>query len=87
MILLMEETAQEVTRPCLKADQTTIGFEVRVRHLGPTPVGEAITVAVGLLEVSGGKFLFAVAAHNARRKIGEGTIRGTVISLGALSRS
>ncbi len=84
MILLMEETAQEVSRPYLPADQTTVGFEISVRHLAPTLVGETITVSAELLEVSGRKLLFAVAAHNARRKIGEGTIRRTIVPLGAL---
>ena len=87
MILLMEETAQEVARPYLGEDQTTVGFEISVRHLAPTPVGEAITVSAELLEVNGKKLLFAVAAHNARRKIGEGTIRRTIISLGALDEA
>src|SRR5262245_6143215 len=35
MIMLMEETAQEVTRPYLPADHTTVGFEIVVRHLAP----------------------------------------------------
>jgi fluoroacetyl-CoA thioesterase len=84
MIMLMEETAQEVTRPYLPADHTTVGFEISVRHLGPTPLGAEITVTAELLEVDGRKLYWAVSAHHERRKIGEGTLRRTIVRLGTL---
>src|SRR5262249_15316720 len=84
MIMLMEETAQEVTRPYLPADHTTVGFEISVRHLAPTPIGAEIRVAAELLAVEGKKLLWAVSAHNERRKIGEGTLRRTIVPLGSL---
>ena len=84
MILLMEETAQELTRPYLPADHTTVGFEVSVRHLAPTPPGVEITVTAELVAVDGRKLFFTVSAHNQRRKIGEGTLRRTIVRLGSL---
>jgi fluoroacetyl-CoA thioesterase len=84
MILLMEETAQEVARPYLPADHTTVGFEISVRHLAPTPLGAEIRVTAELLEVDGRKLCWAVSAHNERRKIGEGTLRRTIVRLGTL---
>src|SRR5262249_61805906 len=84
MILLMEETAQEVTRPYLPADHTTVGFEISVRHLAPAPLGALITLTAQLLSVDGAKLLFAVSAHSEQRKIGEGTLRRTIVRLGRL---
>jgi fluoroacetyl-CoA thioesterase len=84
MILLMEETAQEVTRPHLPGDHTTVGFEISVRHLAPAPLGAQITLAAELLAVDGRKLLFAVSAHHEGRKIGEGTLRRTIVKLGRL---
>ncbi len=84
MILLMEETAQEVTRPYLPADHTTVGFEITVRHLAPTPLGAEITVTAELLEVDGRKLFWTVSAQHGRRKIGEGTLRRTIVRLGTL---
>lgn len=84
MILLMEETAQELTRPYLPADHTTVGFEVSVRHLAPTPPGAEITVTAELAAVDGRKLFFTVSAHHERRKIGEGTLRRTIVRLGSL---
>jgi len=85
MILLMEETAQEVTRPYLPADHTTVGFEISVRHLAPAPLGAEISVEAELLAVDGKKLYWAVSAHHAQRKIGEGTLRRTIVKLGSLA--
>ena len=84
MIGLMEDTAQEATRPYLRADQTTVGFEVNVRHLAPTPLGAEITVAAELIAVDGRKLLFNVSARNERREIGGGTHRRTIVGLNSL---
>ncbi len=87
MILLMEETAQELTRPYLPADHTTVGFEVSVRHLAPALLGAQITLAVELLAVDGRKLLFSASAYNERRKIGEGTLRRTIVRLGSVEEA
>jgi len=87
MILLMEETAQEATRPHLPEDHTTVGFEIAVRHLAPTLLGKEISLTAELVAVDGRKLLFSVAAHNEHGKIGEGTLRRTIVKLGALEGS
>ena len=84
MILEMEECAQEVTRPFLPDDHTTVGYEIHVRHRKSTPVGESFTVKAELLEVDGRKLLFRVEAHNAKELIGDGTLRRTIVRLGRL---
>ena len=84
MIGLMEETAQEATRPYLPQDHTTVGFEITVRHLAPTLLGKEIRVTAELIAVDDRKLLFTVTAANERGKIGEGTLRRTIVRLGSL---
>jgi predicted thioesterase len=84
LILLMEDTAQAVTAPLLPREHTTVGFEIAVRHLAPTVLGEEVRVTAELLAAEGRKLLFAVSAYNARTKIGEGTIRRTIVRIGSL---
>jgi fluoroacetyl-CoA thioesterase len=85
MIMEMEVTAQEVAQPFLPPGHTTVGYEICVRHRRPTPVGEWFTVAAELLEVESRRLLFRVEAHNPREKIGEGTLRRTIVRLGTLA--
>jgi predicted thioesterase len=84
MILEMELAAQESTQPLLPEDHTTVGYEICVRHLRPTPVGESFTVTAELVEVDGRKLFFTVEARNARERIGEGTLRRTIVRQGRL---
>ena len=84
MILEMELAAQDSTQPFLPADHTTVGFEICVRHRRATGVGETFTVTSELLEVDGRKLLFRVEARNARARIGEGTLRRTIVRRGSL---
>ena len=85
MIALMEDTAQAATQPYLPADRTTVGFEVNIRHLAPTPLGAEIWVTAELIAVDGRKLLFNVSARNERREIGGGTHRRTIVELGSLA--
>jgi predicted thioesterase len=84
MILEMELAAQDATQPWLPEDHTTVGYEICVRHRRPTPVGEWFTVTAELIEVDGRKLHFRVEARNARDVIGDGTLRRTIVRLGAL---
>jgi predicted thioesterase len=84
VIGLMEGVAQEVTRPYLPRDCTTVGFEISVRHLRPTPLGMAVRVSAELLEVDGRKLLFKVEAHNEKGLVATGTLRRTIVRLGQL---
>ena len=84
MILEMELAAQDSIQPFLPRDHTTVGYEICVRHRRPTPVGEWFAVTAELIEVDGRKLLFRVEARNAREVIGDGTLRRTIIRIGAL---
>jgi fluoroacetyl-CoA thioesterase len=84
MILEMELAAQDATQPLLPEDHTTVGYEICVRHRRPTPVGEWFTVSAELIDVDGRKLHFRVEARNARDVIGDGTLRRSIVRLGAL---
>ena len=84
MIMEMELVAQEATESFLLPDLTTVGFEISIRHRRPTPLGERFTVVAELCAVEGSHLLFTVEAHNSREKIAEGTLRRTIVRLGAL---
>lgn len=79
MISLMERAAIAAIDPYLAAGQTSVGFEVQVRHLAPSDLGARVRAAAELVEVSRNRLSFAVAAFDGERKIGEGTHRRAII--------
>ncbi len=72
MIALMENAALKSVLPYLPEGYNTVGFEVNIRHLKPTPVGMEVNCTATLLESEGKKLTFHVLAEDEEGKIGEG---------------
>jgi fluoroacetyl-CoA thioesterase len=82
MIALMERAGIQAVQPYLGEGQTTVGFEVNVKHFAATPKGKKVTVRAELLDVDGRKLQFKVEAHDEDQKVGEGTHRRAIIQIG-----
>ena len=82
MISLMERAAIEAIQGCLEEGQTSVGYEVNVRHLAPADIGATITAHAELLEIDRNRLNFKVEAYEGERKIGEGTHRRAIINTG-----
>ncbi len=81
MIMAMEKASHRTVAGHLPAGWVTVGAEVDVRHLAPTPVGRTVTATARVVEVKGRSVLFAVEAHDGVRKIGEGRHRRGAVDL------
>jgi predicted thioesterase len=79
MILLMENTAHASVAPLIGENQTTVGYEVCVKHLGPSHPGARVVVTSLLKEVNGNKLLFEVQCHDGERLVGTGTHKRAVV--------
>ncbi len=73
MIALMENAALKTVLPYLGDEHNTVGFEVNIRHLKPTPVGMEVQCTATLSEVDGKKLVFKLVAKDEEGIIGEGT--------------
>jgi predicted thioesterase len=73
MIMLMEQAAHAAVEPALPSGQTTVGYEVCVRHLAPASEGEAVAVTARLDEVTGNRLRYTVECT----KDGGDTLVGT----------
>ena len=80
MIGLMEQAAIEAVHAHLDADQTSVGYEVNVRHLAPADIGATIIAYAEIIEVDRNRLNFQVEAYEGDRKIGEGTHRRAIIN-------
>ncbi len=82
MIGLMERASIQAVQPHLPAGHTTVGFEVHVRHLAPTPKGKTVTIRAELLEADGRKLRFKVEAYDEdKKKVGDGTHRRAIVQI------
>ncbi len=81
MILAMEIASGAAIAPHLPAGWVSVGSEVNIRHLAPTPMGRTVVATARVIEIEGRSVLFAVEAHDGERKIGEGTHRRVAVNL------
>jgi fluoroacetyl-CoA thioesterase len=86
MIMAMELASAAAAAPHLPPGWVTVGSEVTVRHLAPTPVGRTVVATARAVEVSGRALLFAVEAHDGVRRIGEGTHRRGAVNLESFAK-
>jgi fluoroacetyl-CoA thioesterase len=86
MILAMEVASGRAAAAHLPPGWVTVGSEVNIRHLAPTPTGRTVTATARVVEVSGRSVLFAVEAHDGERKIGEGTHRRGAVNLESFAK-
>lgn len=81
MIMAMEKASGLAIAGSLPEGWVTVGSEVDIRHLAPSPVGRTVTATARVVEVDGRSVLFAVEAHDGERKIGEGRHRRGAVNL------
>ena len=81
MISLMEQAAVQAVHPLLSEGQTSVGYEVNVRHIAPADIGATIIAHAELLEVERNRLTFRVEAYDGDKKIGEGTHRRAIINI------
>ncbi len=86
MIMLMEHASMAAIDAHLDSDQTSVGYEVNVRHIAPAPMGATIVAQSELTEMERNRLTFKVEAYYAETKIGEGTHRRAIISTDRLKK-
>jgi predicted thioesterase len=70
LVLLMERASMEAVAPFLAEGETTVGTEVNVRHLAPTPEGATVRVTAIVRERDGSRFRLEVKAFDELDHIG-----------------
>jgi len=73
MIAMMEETALKSIESFLDKDETTVGFEVAIKHFKAVPIGETVVSESQLIEMNGKRLLFRVKVSHNNETVGEGT--------------
>ena len=79
MIGLMEITSHRSVEGLLAAGETTVGYEVHVRHLAPAAPGSTIVVTTRLNEVKGNKLYFEVECRQGDKVLGTGFHKRAIV--------
>ena len=72
LVGLMECASVAAFHKYLTPEQTSVGAEVNVKHLAPTPVGMTVLARAEVVEVNGNRLKFKLEAWDDKEKVGEG---------------
>jgi fluoroacetyl-CoA thioesterase len=79
LIKWLEQTARETLRPLLDDGEASLGIEVDIRHLAPTPPGAVVTCTVRVISSEGRTVTFQVEAHDGQELVARGVHKRAVI--------
>lgn len=86
LIWFLEHAARTAVLPLLEPGESTVGIEVQVRHLAPTPVGQTVTCRARVLFAERSEVSFQLEAFDERERIARGSHRLRVIWVDRFAR-
>lgn len=85
LIGLLERTARQALQPFLEADERSVGIEIELRHLAPTPLGQQVTCTARVIHVDGNIIGFQIEARDQRELIARGLHKRAIIRVQAFA--
>lgn len=70
MVRDIEHTCRELLLPHHEAGEDSVGARVEIDHLGPTLIGQSVTVRAEVVEVEGPRVVFEVNVHDELDHVG-----------------
>ena len=86
LIGLIERTARESLYPFLEDDERTVGVEIEVRHLAPTPLGEQVTITTRVIHTEAKLVDFQFEVRDQHEVIARGLHKRAVITVESFAR-
>lgn len=86
IIQFLERTARHTLTPHLEADERSVGLEIDIRHLAPTPVGQTIHCTARVISIEDRKVTFQIEARDHHEVIVRGLHKRASIRTESFSR-
>lgn len=80
LIQLLEAAAIQAIQEYMASDQLSLGTQVKIKHLSPTPLGMKVTAHALLKEVDNNRLFFLVDAYDEKDKVAEGEHERILVS-------
>jgi predicted thioesterase len=71
MVALVERTCATLIAPYLPEGQTSVGIEVHVRHLAPTPLGSTVRIRAEITDMEKNLITFQAKIWDETELVGE----------------
>jgi len=79
LIWFLEHAARKAMLPLLDADESTVGVQIDIEHLAPTPLGQEVTCTARVINTDGKLITFQFDARDQHERIARGNHKLRVI--------
>ncbi len=79
LVALMEGAAIRALEPFLPPGHTSVGMDISVTHLRPSPIGSKVRAKASVTGLEGRLVTLRVEAHQGGKRIGEGIHRRAIV--------
>lgn len=86
IVAFLERTARQTIAPHLEPDERSVGIELDIRHLAPTPVGQTVHCTARVIAMDGARISFQIEARDDYEVIVRGVHKRAIIRTDAISR-
>jgi len=86
LIGLLERTARELLYPYLEAEERTVGVDIELKHLAPTPLGAQVTCTARVISTDRHLVTYQIEARDEQERIARGIHQRAVIRVGSFAR-
>ena len=80
LVQLMEEAAIRTIQEFIPPGQMSLGTQVKIKHLSPTPIGMKVIARALLKEINGSRLFFLIDAYDEVEKVAEGEHERVLVS-------
>lgn len=85
LIGILERTARHAITPFLAADERSVGVEIELRHLAPSPLGATVTAVARVIGHDGRFVDFQIEARDGQELIARGVHKRAVVRTGSFA--
>jgi predicted thioesterase len=86
LVGFLERTAREAMAECLDDDERSVGVEIELKHLAPTPVGHTVHCTARVIHTADREVTFQIEARDDHELIARGLHKRAVIRTDSFSR-
>lgn len=86
LIGILERTARQAIAPFLDANERSVGVEIELRHLAPSPLGAKVTAVARVISSEGRFVNFQIEAREGNELIARGVHKRAVIRTEGFAR-
>ena len=86
LVALIERTARESLYPFLDDSERSVGGEIEIRHLAPTPIGQSVTITTRVIGADGRAVDFQFEVRDEHEVIARGLHKRGVINVESFAK-